>query len=103
MQNKFRLQFTKEANSDLTGIFDYITNNLSAPVSAVELIDKLEKSCRLLTQFPFSGAIPRDNILAKKGYRIITVDNFIVFYVVDDTAVKIMRVLYGKRDYSNLL
>ena len=103
MQNKYQLRFTKEANSDLTGIFDYITNNLSAPVAAVELIDKLEKSCRLLTQFPFAGAIPRDNILAKKGYRIITVDNFIIFYLVDTIDVKIMRVLYGKMDYSNLL
>ena len=39
----------------------------------------------------------------EKGYRLLVVDNFIVFYTVDDVFVKIINVLYEKRNYSNLL
>ena len=39
------------------------------------------------------------------GYRKITVKNYIVFYRVDDKAntIYIMRVIYGRRDYINLI
>ena len=103
MQNNFTLKFTKEAREDLFEIFEYITINLFAPVAAGNMIDKIENSCRRLISFPLSGAIPRDDTLARKGYRILIVDNFIVFYLVDETTVKIIRVVYGKRNYQNFV
>lgn len=105
MQNNYSLKFTIEANRDLDEIFNYITNNLSAPVAAADLIDKIEKESKRLINFPLSGPIPRDDTLAKKGYRMLIVDHFIAFYIVDtdNNIIKIMSVVYGKRNYSKLL
>jgi len=46
-----------------------------------------------------------DNILANQGIRKITVDNYIVFYNVSDTnkCVTIIRILYGKRNWKDVL
>lgn len=44
-------------------------------------------------------------ILIIKGYRKLIIDNYILFYLVDEEnkQVTIMRVLYGKQKYENLL
>lgn len=103
MPDKLKLKFTPEARTDMLDIFEYIAEELSAPASALDLINKIEDKCERLTIFPLSCPIPRDGILAKKGYRMLLVDNFIIFYRVDAVSVIIMRVVYGKRDYRNLL
>ncbi|MDR0842048.1 MAG: type II toxin-antitoxin system RelE/ParE family toxin [Acidobacteriota bacterium] len=103
--NDYSLKFTPEARDDLFEIFQYIAVVLAAPGAAETLIDKIEKDCRRLTLFPFSCPIPCDAALAKKGYRMLVVDNFIAFYQVDEATaiVRIMRVVYGKRNYRQLL
>ena len=103
MPTNLTLKFTPEAKTDMFDIFEYISEELSAPTTATNLIDKIERACQRLTLFPLSCPIPRDGTLAKKGYRMLVVDNFIVFYKVDDVSVIMMRILYGKRNYKNLL
>lgn len=46
-----------------------------------------------------------DEYLRNKGYRKLIVDNYIVFYLIweEKKQVIIMRVLYGKQKYENLL
>lgn len=46
-----------------------------------------------------------DEFLKSKGYRKLIIDNYIVFYLVDEgnKQVIIMRVLYGKQKYEDLL
>ena len=34
-----------------------------------------------------------------QGYRMFPIDNFLVFYVIENDEVQIHRFLYGKRDY----
>lgn len=104
-ENKFKLKFTKEAQSDLFEIFDHIANNLAAPIAAGSLIDKIEKASENIALFPYAGSIPNDGTLAKKGYRLLVVDNFIIFYQVDEAAliVKVIRVVYGKSNYQQFL
>lgn len=103
MVNEYTLKFTVEAEEDLLTIFGYINGNLSSPIAAEKLILKIEKACMQLVSFPFSGSIPKDAYLSRKGYRMILVDNFIIFYLIDDTLIKIMRIIYGKRNYSDFL
>jgi len=103
MSSNLILRFTPEARTDLLEIFEYISNKLVAPMAASNLIDKIEAECKRLTSFPLIGSIPRDDTLAKKGYRMLDVNNFIVFYTVDEPCVIIMRVMYGRRNYSHLL
>lgn len=47
----------------------------------------------------------KDEILKNKGYRRLIIDNYVVFYIVDETdkVVVIMRILYAPRNYQNLI
>ena len=58
-----------------------------------------------LKEFPFSCNYVADEYLKSKGYRKLIIDNYIVFYLVEEEnkQVIIMRVLYGKQKYENLL
>jgi plasmid stabilization system protein ParE len=93
------------AEEDLDGIFNYIANTLEAPVAANRLMAKIEKSIRGLTDAPRISPKCRDEALNKKGYRKLIADNYIAFYVVDDEekAIIVMRVIYGRRNYTALL
>ena len=103
MSGNLRLKFTPESKADLFEILEYVTKNLAAPSAAEGMIEKIEAACNRLTFFPSLGVIPRDATLAKKGYRMLVVENFLVFYTVDEQSVKIMRVVYGRRNYQSLL
>jgi len=58
-----------------------------------------------LKDFPFSCSYVDGAFLKRKGYRKLIVDNYIAFYLVDEEEkqVVIMRVLYGRQKYQDLL
>jgi len=102
---KYTIKFTPLSNMDLEDIFNYISNNLYAQKSADNLIDKIEEHIMKLSDHPYSGAVVIDEILKSKGYRKIIIDNYILFYLVNesDKEVIIMRCIYGGRNYENLI
>jgi addiction module RelE/StbE family toxin len=93
------------AEEDLDGIFDYIANTLEAPVAANRLMIKIEKAIQGLKDAPRIGSKCRDETLNKKGYRKLIINNYIAFYLIDDKdrTVTIMRIIYGRRNYTALL
>lgn len=57
-----------------------------------------------LRYFPYSCSFVLDEPLKNKGYRKLIVDNYIAFYLVNETEkqVVVMRILYGAQNYENL-
>ncbi len=53
MESKYRLKVTPAAENDLDQIFYYISNSLIAPVSAQNLMDKIEDSMKGLCDLPY--------------------------------------------------
>lgn len=103
MSNSLKIVFSPEAEIDLDNIFAYISENLSAPQAAADLITRVERTCQRLIDHPFSCPVPKNEYLAEKGYRMLVIENFIAFYVVGENAINVMRIIYGKRDYQKLL
>jgi toxin ParE1/3/4 len=105
VDNKYFLKFTHLAEKDLDEIYSYISIKLFNDQAAVELMDRIENAIKQLKEFPFSSPIASDKTLKKRGYRKLIVDNYIAFYQVDKTEMKvtIMRILYGARKYQDLL
>jgi toxin ParE1/3/4 len=104
-ENKYSVEFTAKAVADLEQIYLYITNDLFNPYAAQRLLDKIEKQMMILRSFPFSSSVVQDTFLRKKGYRKLVVDNYLVFYLIDEIEkkVRIMRVLYGAQQYERYL
>ena len=58
-----------------------------------------------LKEFLFSCGYVLDEPLKVRGYRKLIVDNYIVFYLINELEkqVVVMRILYGARHYQNLI
>ena len=89
------------AKQDLLEVIDYL--NTLSPETALRYYDLLTKEIAGLSQMPGRCPMPRDPALAAKGYRFLTVKNYLVFYVISGDTVQIRRILYGRRDYQHLL
>ncbi len=105
LENSYDLKFTLKASEDLEEIYIYISEKLSADTAAGNLLNKIEGSIMRLTDFPYSCSCVLDESLKSKGYRKLIIDNYIVFYLVNETEkqVIIMRILYGAQNYQGLL
>ena len=64
-------------------------------------MNKIESGIKWLNLFPFSCELAKDEILRKRGYRKLIVENYIVFYLIKNKNVLIMRVLFGAQKYND--
>ena len=101
MASTFKIEYLPTAQKDLTEILEYI--NEDNPTAALEFLDAIDSTISKLEDFPFLGHIPKDNRLKALGYRILVVNNYLVFYIVADNIVEIRRILHGKRKYDFII
>ncbi|QGP92813.1 ParE toxin of type II toxin-antitoxin system, parDE [Neomoorella glycerini] len=98
---KHKIVYLAQAQEDLLDIFDYIRRE--RPQAAERILQLFDKKISHLADFPLMGCRPRDERLKKLGYRVLIVDNYLVFYVVKENMVEIRRVIHGRRRYAFLL
>lgn len=105
MENNYTVKMTPKAADDLDNIYRYISEELFATSAATNILERIEKEIMRLRKLPFSCNYVADEYLRNKGYRKLIVHNYIVFYLIEKEVeqVTIMRVLYGKQKYENLL
>jgi toxin ParE1/3/4 len=101
----YDIQITEPAEKDLYEIGVYISKELLDPGTAKKVISRIAKVINSLEDMPLRNALVEDERLAYKGIRKIMVDNYIIFYIVTEESktVTIIRILYGRRDWMNLL
>ena len=98
---KYKIAILQIAREDIGEIFFYIAAD--SPKSALEMTDKITDKIDMLAELPLIGKIVPDNEMAKQEYRMLIINNYIVFYKVIDDEVVVYRVLHGMRDYPDLL
>lgn len=101
MALEIEIIYLPSAEKDLEDIFDYIC--LDNPDAAYETLLKFDTSISNLGILPLSGVIPGDIRLQTLKYRMLLVNNYIIFYVFEENVVEIRRVLHGKRKYGFIL
>lgn len=101
----YDVKITEPAERDLYEIGAYISKELLEPTTAKEVISKIAKAVNSLEEMPLRNALVADESLALKGIRKIIVDNYIIFYVVDEEnkTVIVIRILYSRRNWIDLL
>ncbi|MBP1970084.1 toxin ParE1/3/4 [Virgibacillus natechei] len=101
----YNVVITTPAENDLREIGRYISKELLEPESAQKVIGKIADAIINLEHMPYRNALVHDTRLAKMGIRHLLVGNYIVFYTVieDRRSVTIIRMLYNKRNWQNLL
>ena len=103
--SKYSVDITEPAQQDMRDIARYISAELGAPTSAQGIIDILADSMYNLENNTKRHALVRDDRLAAKGYRVLPIKNYHIFYKVEEETriVDVVRILYSRRDWVSLL
>ncbi|MGM0496089.1 MAG: type II toxin-antitoxin system RelE/ParE family toxin [Bacillota bacterium] len=67
------------AKKDLNEIISYIQTD--TPEAALNFLDKIDENILQLKDFPYKGKQPEDESLKSKGYQILIIGNYLVFYL----------------------
>ena len=101
MTKPYDLRYLPAAEQDLLDILEYIGRD--NPDAALYFVDRVDQAIGRLALFPKSGRQPRDARLRRLGYRVLVVDDYLVFYVLTGRTVQVRRVIHGARRYEFLL
>ena len=101
----YKLEYLPVAQRDMVEIVRYISGELQNPTAAARLAMELVNAAESVLTFPYALPAYKPIRSLKREYRKILVQNFFVFYWVDEEKklVTVARVVYAKRDISRLL
>lgn len=103
--DKYKIEITEPAENDLRPIGIYLAKELQEPDTAKRVVYKIGEAIMKLEELPLRNGLVSDERLALKGIRRIIIDNYIVFYITNEhiKLVTIVRILYNRRNWINLL
>ena len=95
----YSVNISSQADKDIRAIYEYIALTLMSPENANAQLSRLEDRINKLDNLP--KRFPK----YKNEIRFMPVDNYLVFYTVEDVSknVSVLRVMYGKRNIEKTL
>lgn len=97
--------FTEPAEYDLLDIEYYIFVDLCNPQASRRITEGILEAAERLGEYPIGHPFVDDELLGRIGLRMTRFDNYNIFYHYDseDDVVYIIRILYNKADWQNIL
>ncbi len=101
----YRVDISEPAEKDLRDIIRYISAQLSAPMTALQMMETIEEAIMNLADMPQKCPLVTDERLATVGYRKLLVKNYIVFFTINEKSktVDVERILYTRRNWRYIL
>ncbi|MCL2068045.1 MAG: type II toxin-antitoxin system RelE/ParE family toxin [Treponema sp.] len=101
----YSVNITEIAEEDILSTIKYISDELKAPKAANDLLNEIEKHEEILGRTPNIYSKVPDEYLATKGLKFVIIKNYLMFFTVeeDEKLVNVIRFLYGRRDWKNIL
>lgn len=100
---KYNVEYSRESKQDLIEIKQYIKYNLQEPEIAQKLIYKIKDKINTLKNNAEMHAIIDEDIIKKLEIRKLIVDNYIIFYRIKNNNIQIVRIMYMRRNWVDLL
>lgn len=100
---RYRVQITEKALIDMEEIYNYIADDLLEPEYAMNQYNRIADSIESLALFPERIKIMQSDKEAAMELRRLLVDNYSVFYVIQNDNVIVTRVLYSASDIEKRL
>ena len=93
-----------DARIELDEIYAYIARTLENPLDAQRLVGRLEDAILSLDELPYRAPLSRDPRFAIQGVRTLTVESYMIYYIVDDvlSEVSVVHVAHHLRSSENL-
>lgn len=104
MSDSYSVVYSPKAKDDLKEIYSYIAFTLLVPDIAEDQVGRIRKEIRSLDFMPSRNPVVDWEPWKSMGMHKVPVDNFVVFYTVDQNrlVVMIIRIVYGGRDIMNI-
>ena len=101
----YKVIFQLVAAEDIREIYHHLANDLNEPLIAKKLQQSFISASKDLEIMPNRHQLIAEEPYRSKGLRILKVKNYSMFYKVDnvDRNVYIVRVLYSRREWKNLV
>ncbi|MBQ1195876.1 MAG: type II toxin-antitoxin system RelE/ParE family toxin [Clostridia bacterium] len=95
----------KLAERDIYEAVSYIKEILFQPESARRLYTEIKSQICSLSEMPQRFAVVSEEPYSSMGMRKTSAGNYLIFYLVNEKekTVSIVRVLYNRREWTNLL
>ena len=100
---QYTVRITDRALADMEEIYNYITIQLQAPENAMEQYNRIAEAIEGLHVFPERVKLMESGPERFMGLRQLVIDNYSVFYVIEDMDVIVTRVLYSAMNISRRL
>lgn len=102
---KYEVTYTEGAKKDLKSIFGYISEKLLAPGNATGQTQRIMAAVRKQDTMPHRYKLYEEEPWYSQELRYFSVDNYLVFYKVDDEIRKVyvVRIMYGGCDIRTQL
>ena len=102
---EYQVTMTPQATEQVCEIGQYIAHTLQEPQTSKRWLDLLYKEIFGLRAMPCRYPLTEEEPWHTKGIRKMTVENFLVYYFVDEDnrIVSVLAVVYGKRDQLAVL
>jgi toxin ParE1/3/4 len=94
---EYTIRLLRIAEADLSDIVLYIAAD--RPSAAERIGGKIEKNLKLLLENPYLGRSPNDRRLMELGYRYLVVEDYLIFYTIEEQDILVHRILHGARDH----
>jgi len=97
------IHISDRAQSDLAEIQKYISVELGNPSSAHSVLRRIAADIRALKNYAMLGTPLRSTVELLNSYRFLVTGSYLTFYRVSGNDVFIDRILYGRRNYMDIL
>lgn len=99
----YKVELSPQAVEDLKEIKSYIEDELQNPTAAKNTILKIIETYESLSISANSGILVQKYVSFETDYRFILANNYSIFYRIEDKTIKVVRILYSRRDFVNIL
>lgn len=103
MNKQYKVIYLPLFYKDLENIVNYIAYKLNNVPAANDLLNEIQKAIKSRALFPDSYEKYLSSIKRKSTYYRIYVENYVIFYVVHNDVMDVRRILYNRRNISNLI
>ena len=105
MSTTYNIIYSPQAFLDLTELYEYIRFNLQVPKTAEKQVNRIKHAIRSLETMPMRYQLVDWESWHSKGIRRIPVNNYTVFYIVDENqiTVTVIRIFYSGRNIENII
>ncbi len=102
---KYAVTLTDEAENDIDGILKYLTTEFDSKDAAKSFMSELNNCLEVLSHFPKAFPLCEGLGLSVRNYRKAKVKEYVLLYKFEDSSgeVFVMRVIYARRDYLNMI